>query len=412
MEEIQSLNGIQNLTPGQTIRVPVQKEKKQAGYYQTGEGEQLTFTQGGQTIRLGENSSISPNRPENKFQQFMQVLTGQAGNDGASYQAGVSGDQMSDTQYQNLAAAGVITPSTAQTSSNTITTGEGEYKTVTGPNGEQIRVGPNSTYTPSPAAPPPGFFNQALQYFQNLSGNWGEPASQPSSIRGSTNKGINGMASPVRGQGPGMPAPGGMLKTKEYGGRGSQPAPWTGGAFSYAPQGWYSHDPSPQTANYTYAPYTPPTRLGLNSQPVSPSPYTPFWSQGIQRQASYAPQGQPNSYQPYPRAATPPPNQFSYAPPGQPNSYQPYSSAKFITNQIAGQLNNPQYNSGNIFTNQYAGPAINKSAQERWQQGDKSSGSRSWIGGNGRKYEDQINQYVAPKPVYQLVGNQAINWRA
>ncbi len=369
IDEIQSYNGIRNLTPGQTIRVPIQREKKQAGYYQTGEGEQLTFSQGGQKIRLGENSSIAPHGSTNKFQQFVKIITGQAANDSTSYTAAVNGDQVSDIQRQNL----LNTP-------KTITTGEGQYQTVTGPNGEQIRIGPNSTYTPTQTKKP-GVLDSALQFFQNLSGNWGNsPTSQPASIRGSNNKGINGMFSPVQNP----------IQDQ---------APWTGGAASYAPQGWYSYaDPS---AN---------ARLPQPTRPIGseyPNPLNPFTS-NVNRimQQGYYPIGS------------------EYANPVRPQA-APFLTSQMLANPTYGNqamggtmkdgYGNPTTQVGNYGNyapgnKLYSGQAI--TAQESFQQGNKNIGKRWWIG-RGKTHGETAMQ-VAPtvNPLdLQSYNVQQLNWR-
>jgi LysM repeat protein len=83
IRELQQANGIRNLTPGQTLVVPssrnpdIQKTKKQAGIYTTGEDERKTVTVDGQQIRLGPNSTLDTRKPRNsRFGQFIDMLMG------------------------------------------------------------------------------------------------------------------------------------------------------------------------------------------------------------------------------------------------------------------------------------------------------------------------------------------------
>lgn len=54
--------------------------KQNAGYYQTGENEKLTIQQGGNTVRLGPNSSLAPTGPMNFIQKIINSLKPQGGN--------------------------------------------------------------------------------------------------------------------------------------------------------------------------------------------------------------------------------------------------------------------------------------------------------------------------------------------
>jgi len=90
--ELKQANGIENLTAGQTLRVPVQRDKGQAGYYQTGENERKTVTINGQEVRIPPNTTVTPNAPpKNKFQQFFDVITGNTRTQPSGQTASVGG---------------------------------------------------------------------------------------------------------------------------------------------------------------------------------------------------------------------------------------------------------------------------------------------------------------------------------
>jgi hypothetical protein len=72
--------GLQGLPPAPAWLRPQQnKQKHQAGYWQTGENERLTISQGGNTIRLGPNSYMEPNRPMQWWERFLQAPQGGGG---------------------------------------------------------------------------------------------------------------------------------------------------------------------------------------------------------------------------------------------------------------------------------------------------------------------------------------------
>jgi hypothetical protein len=75
-QTILNQNRIKSLTAGQTVRIPTTRKKGQAGYYSTGEGERKIVTIGGQQIRMGPNSSISPQQTVTPMQQFINNLMG------------------------------------------------------------------------------------------------------------------------------------------------------------------------------------------------------------------------------------------------------------------------------------------------------------------------------------------------
>lgn len=72
VEELQSANGINSLTPGQTIRVPVQKSKGQAWVNDTEENK--TITRGGENVRLPSNSYLAPKQDDGFLNQLNNFL--------------------------------------------------------------------------------------------------------------------------------------------------------------------------------------------------------------------------------------------------------------------------------------------------------------------------------------------------
>src|SRR5688572_23547588 len=62
--------GVTRLVPGASLRVP-SIGKGQAGYYQTGAGERKTVSIGGEQIRMGPNTTITPNRPTSLLSSIM-----------------------------------------------------------------------------------------------------------------------------------------------------------------------------------------------------------------------------------------------------------------------------------------------------------------------------------------------------
>lgn len=64
--------GVPRLSTGQTIRVPLTKGGP-AGYYSTGPGEYKTFSQGGDTVRMGPNTTVTPKKPLTFFQKLFGV---------------------------------------------------------------------------------------------------------------------------------------------------------------------------------------------------------------------------------------------------------------------------------------------------------------------------------------------------
>lgn len=115
-QAILNQNRINSLTAGQTVRIP--RKKGQAGYYTTGEGERKIVTINGQQIRMGPNSSISPQQTVTPMQQFMNSLMGTGSLPAASMQAAVAPNSLAGVPVQGLTSQqyGYLqTPATPQT---------------------------------------------------------------------------------------------------------------------------------------------------------------------------------------------------------------------------------------------------------------------------------------------------------
>jgi hypothetical protein len=351
--ELQSANGIHNLTPGQTIRIPQTKGQAWA----TGENERKTTTVNGQQIRLGPNSNVAP-RTGNAFQDFWKTITGDSPTSGESSVRGSLPSKVnglaSPTQYRGLGATG-------QAGGLTYQTGPNEYKTVN-VNGRQIRLGPNSTYTPT-----------------NNSGGGYFPGGE-SSVRGSVNKGINGMFSPI------LP---GLGVNSQIG--GITTANQMIGNFAQQGYGYLQNQgmvpPVPQF------PAIQPTPRYPVSTYRAPTP----------GQFSYAPQGQANSYTPYsPQQRQGVGEMFTQG--GYQNPPQP---APFLTAQ---NLANPTYGNTPPAPQTNYGSYANgtpKTAQEAFQQGTLKVGKRWWIGrGKGQSAAPVINPLDL-----QAQNTQQLTWR-
>jgi hypothetical protein len=117
-QTILNQNRIKSLTAGQTVRIPTTRKKGQAGYYSTGEGERKIITIGGQQIRMGPNSSISPQQTVTPMQQFINNLMGTGSLPAASMQAAVAPNSLAGVPIQGLTSQqyGYLqTPATPQT---------------------------------------------------------------------------------------------------------------------------------------------------------------------------------------------------------------------------------------------------------------------------------------------------------
>lgn len=388
--------GVQTLSQGQGIRYPQQKTKGQA--WVTGENEKKTVTVNGQQIRLGPNSSVQPQGGGNVFQQIWNKFQDNA------IQGSGSGSVRGSTNNKGLNA--LASPVHIErvggrnaSSSGSYQTGEGETKTVIGPNGEEIRMGQNSTYTPT-RNNNVGIFERIQNLFapQEGTGNFG-------GVRGSTNnKGINGMASPVPAGYVPPPTPtSGILGTQTWQGRPNNMPVWAGGAFSYAPRGNYSHQ--------AYTPMTPNRPIGSEY----PNPINPFTAQSHRiLQQGYYPIGSE-----YPNPITqqqmnnPPQNggapfmtsmqmlngmmNFQQKPPA-----QTFKTGSGQNTSQPGRFGN--YAAGNKL---YSGKA--KTGQEAFQQGTYKPGVRWWIGRNkGGGGGATVKRAPAIKPVDIM----SINWRA
>jgi len=375
--ELQSANGIRNLTPGQTIKIP--NTKTSAGGYSvsTGEGEHKTINYNGETIRLGPNSTFAPkNESTNAFQNFWNDLTG---NKGPSAESSVRGALPNGKGVNGLASptayGGGGVNATGQVGGLTYQTGEGQYRDVNG-----VRMGPNSTYTPK-NSPSQGFF----QGIQNLlTGNTGYQPSNESSVRGSVNKGVNGMFSPTQANG------------NPFGGVTS-----SAGGFTTANQmiGGYAN----QGYQFLQGQGMLPAIPQVNYPPQAQNPMSTY----------HAPNQNPVSTY---RA----PTQFSYAPQGQPNSYTPYNPAGGGNNGAVGEVYNavqnykPPLGGGAATVNSLPAqqPAFN---QENFQNGSNKGGGakRWWIKPNAAKAQ-RIAGMVAPviDPLsLQSLNQQQTTWR-
>lgn len=392
--ELRQMNrGVQTLSQGQGIRYP-QKTKGQA--WVTGENERKTVTVNGQEIRLGPNSSVQPQGGGNIFQQIWSKFQDNAlQSGGASSVRGSTNNKGLNALASPVNIEGVGGRNAS--SSGSYQTGEGETKTVIGPNGEEIRMGQNSTYTPT-RNNNVGLFERIQNLFApQEGGNFG-------GVRGSiNNKGINGLASPVRGPGGQGPTPPGFLGSQTWGGRtGSMPL-WAGGAFSYAPQGNYSHQ--------SYAPSVPNRPIGSEY----PNPINPFTAQSHRiLQQGYYPIG---SEYPNPitqqQMSNPPQNggapfmttmqmlngmmNFQQKPPA-----PTFKTGSGQTTSQPGRFGN--YAAGNKL---YSGKA--KTGQEAFQQGTYKPGVRWWIGRN--KGGGGGGSVGVRKPVIKPEDIMSVNWR-
>lgn len=109
IQELQQTNGIHNLTPGQTLKVPqgLNTQSSAGGYsVSTGDNERKTINYNGTTIRLGPNSTFAPKNEPNKnaFSQFMDVITGRSqakDHDYGTARAGVADRSLASIPLQN-----------------------------------------------------------------------------------------------------------------------------------------------------------------------------------------------------------------------------------------------------------------------------------------------------------------------
>jgi len=332
IQEIQKANGIRNLTPGQTIKIP---STGSAGQQMSGSGafNSLSLAQQ-RALGVGapnqnfQESAIAPKKSTTRFGEFVNALLGRNGNDAAPY----------------MAAAGGTTVGLP-----------GNRTSITGTHGAGFQAA--SQYN-GPAFAPSGFTNTPVEpRLNNPLYNTGGGRAIPSPAQ---NRFIGAQAG--------------------------------AGGFNPATVPFFNNQ-----------------QLGL------PAP-----------QFSYAPQGQSNSYTPYPPAT---PRQFSYSPQGQQlPSYAPINPATYLKpapflttanlatptygNQQQGQYGN--YAPGNKL---YSGQP--KTAQESFQQGNRNIYKRGWIGrgrnggadDGGIDYATQQQQEMANAIRLNPGDVRKMNWR-
>ena len=311
--EIQKANGIRNLTPGQTLVVPSSRSNGigangNAGGYSvtTGDNERKTINYNGTDIRLGPNSTFAPKNDKSKFQQFIDVITGNAPSQ-PSGTTSVRGALPSATK----GIPGLAAPTQYQ------------------------GLGVNSQM---------GGYQQANQ--QTYFGSYGQGAP------------FSANQNALRQQALGLNVP--PSQGYQYFGSYGQGAPFSANQNMLRQQALgLTQAPTPQ--NNPYAPFFNNQQLGMQPNQFSyapqgqPNSYTPY-QPAAPRQFSYAPQGQPNSYTPY-GAIQPRPAPFLTA--------QMLANPTY-GNTVAPQTNYGSYANGTAKTAQEAYQQGTNKVGKRW----------------------------------------------
>ena len=291
------------------------------------------------------------------WQAFLRNFIPTATNEGA----GTRNPNNRPVGYNPGTAAGGTSPYTAKGQAGYYSTGPNERKVVT-INGQQVRMGPNSTVSPA----------------QQQQAPWWWPFQQNNSSAGGNLAGVRGAvpnSGPFKGA---MPVQNKILQGQVFGGvsdpnaqQAFTPQP---DRFSYAPNGYNSYTPY---ARSQPNPYLAPAS-NAHMQPIAPAP---FMTQSQHLMGSSNPM---------------------------------YTGAPFMTSMQA--LNGiakfnatpqaPQIQSN--FGNYANGNA--RTGQEAFQQGAYRPGKRWWIRSGGGE-DPYAGAVAAPKPVIKPMQIQGINWR-